>query len=496
MNLALRGCALAALLLLAGCAIDQPARLGSAAATPLAQAQQAPYRRPADVSCGALTLQIQALQERVAALILPLVEAGQFSGAVVLTRQGRVVFERGWGLAQHAAGLAFTPDTPSDGASLAKTFTAAALWWLVHEGRVDPDAPAVRYLPEYPHAQTTVRQLLAHSNGLPAGYEFFDPHFAADQTRSTAELLRLVARHAPQPGFAPGQRFEYSNLGYDALALLIERVSGQPYADVLQQRFFARLGMQHSFVRPARLADWRGPRTLGYRWRDEAWQVVEVFDNEGFHGASNLYLPARDLSRWAAAHAAGTALPQAVAAAGQARPVIAGQASAINGLSWYCDASGQRCWYTGSLNAFHALVYWDRVRDESVVFVSNSSLPPWPVITLQRDLVDALAGQPPRAGPAPPLQRFVRATRAGIAGVYQAEGQAPISLGEEAGALWMRQGDGLVYALFQVSAEVFYAPGPDLWLAFGAGAQPDVLHLRGMFVDATLQRAAAPALPR
>lgn len=179
-------------------------------------------------------------------------------------------------------------------------------------------------------------------------------------------------------------------------------------------------------------------------------------------------------------------------AAGQPRPGIARQLSAINGLSWYCDDSGQRCWYTGSLNAFHAQVYWNRSRDESVVFVSNSSLPPWPVITLQRDLVDALAGQAPRGGPVAGFQRFGRASCAALAGRYQAAGQAPLSLDAVAGLLWLRQGEGLAYALFQVSAEVFYAPGPDLWLGFSGGAQPDTLHLRGMFLDATLQRTADP----
>lgn len=83
----------------------------------------------------------QALADRVDAAIAPLVARHEFSGAVVLARGGRVVYQRGFGLANHAAALAFTPDTPADGGSLAKTFTAAGVWWLAHEGRIDADAP-------------------------------------------------------------------------------------------------------------------------------------------------------------------------------------------------------------------------------------------------------------------------------------------------------------------------------------------------------------------
>jgi len=167
---------------------------------------------------------------------------------------------------------------PSDGGSLAKTFTAAGIWWLVQEGRIKLDAPVTQYVSEYPHAHTTVRHLLSHSNGLPGYYEFFDPYFEKDEVRTTQALLRVVAKQAPAPSFPPGTRLEYSNLGFDAAALVIESVTGQSYETFLKERFFSRLGMSNTFARSARLADWKGVRTLGYRWRDAARQPFDVFD--------------------------------------------------------------------------------------------------------------------------------------------------------------------------------------------------------------------------
>ena len=433
----------------------------------------------------------RGLAGRVDALLEPRVAAHEFSGAVVLVRGGRVVYQRGFGMANHAAGVAFTPDTPADGGSLAKTFTAAGIWWLAQDGRIAIDAPVVRYLPEFPHAQTTVRQLIAHSNGLPPYYAFFDPYFGKDELRTTPALLAVVARHAPSPSFPPGTRFEYSNLGFDAAALLIERVSGQGYEAFVRERFFVPLGMSASFARPGRFADWSGVRTQGYRWRDGAWQGFDVFDLEAFLGASNLYFSAADLARWAAAHAAGNALPATVFAAGQQRSRVGGQPAPITSLSWYCDDRDVRCYYTGSLNAFHGFVYWDRARNEAAVFVSNSTLPPWQVITLQRDLVDALAARPPAASAPATFERFDRKARSAVAGTYAADGLGVVTIsgGAVGEPLRLRVGTGLDFDVFQVSPEVFYVPGPDYWLAFSGGARPTTLHLRSMFVDVVARRS-------
>jgi len=437
-----------------------------------------------------------SLTTRVDAFVTPLIAANQFSGAIVLSRDGSAVYQRGFGMANHSAGLAFTPDTPSDGASLAKTFTAAGIWSLVQDGRIKLDAPVTQYVSEYPHGQTTVRHLLSHSNGLPADYEFFDPYFAKDEVRTTQALLRVVAKQAPAPTFQPGTRFEYSNLGFDVAALVIERVTGQSYDAFLKERFFSRLGMKRTFARPARLADWMGVRTLGYRWRDAAWQPFDVFDMEAFLGASNLYFSASDLGRWASANAAGTALPAAVVSAGEHRSLIDGKPSGITGLSWYCDDTGARCYYTGMLNAFHSLVYWDRERNESVALVTNSTMPPWQVITLQRNLVDALAGRPARLDAPTPFMGFSRDTQSGAAGTYVAQGIGVATIEAGSTGLSLRVDCGLKFEMFRVTREVFYVPGTDYWIAFGGGTQPATLNLRSMFLDATLSRLPDQAQPK
>jgi len=433
---------------------------------------------------------------RVEAVVAPLNTANLFSGAIVLSRNGRVLYQRGFGMANHAARLTFTPDTPADGGSLAKTFTAAGVWLLVEEGRIGLDDPVTRYVSSYPHAKTTVRQLLSHSNGLPPFYEFFDPYFRKEEVRTTQAMLRVVAKQAPVPSFQPGTRFEYSNLGFDAAALVIEKVSGQSYETFLKDRFFSRLGMKNSFARPARLADWRGVRTQGYRWRDSLWQSFDVFDMEGFLGASNLYFSATDLARWANAHATGTALPVTVMSAGMRPSMIDGKPSAINGLSWYCDTTGARCYYTGDYNAFHTLVYWDRERNESVSLVSNSTMPPWELITLQRDLMNALAGRPVQADARPPFGALNEKTLSGAVGTYSADGIGNARVDSVAAGLALRLDCGLTFDMFQIAPDTFFVPGMDYVVGFSGGARPATLHIRSMFLDATLNRLPAQSEPK
>lgn len=430
---------------------------------------------------------------RVDALVEPLAQARQFNGAIVLMRQGQRLYGRGWGLADHERGIVFTPDTPSDGGSLAKTFTAAGLWWLAQEGRVSMDQRVQALVPAYPHDDVTVAQLLAHSAGLAPEYESFDRHFPPGAVRTTEALLALAGRDAPAPAFPPGTGFLYSDLGYDAAALVIERISGQRYADFVRERFFQPQGLVHAFARPPRFADWPVPRTRGYRWRDGRWQAHDAYDGEAFLGGSNLILSASDLARWGQAWALGRALPAAADAAGRQRPRIAGQPSALNGLNWFCDAAVVRCHYAGSLNGFHARVYWDRERGESVGLVSNGDAPPWPLFQLERALVDALAGRPaippqptppPRTDPAEAPDRWV--------GRYALQGGGWATLSQLADRLELQIDDGPVWAVEPGSGPVFRILATDAWLVLSTlptGARR--LHLRSL-VDDLVATAPAP----
>jgi CubicO group peptidase (beta-lactamase class C family) len=151
---------------------------------------------PLLAACAVAPLGADPLSRAVSALVEPLASAREFSGAVALMRGDQLVYAQGFGQASHDPAVAFGPQTPSDGASLAKTFTAAGLWWLVHEGRLTIGSAVQAIVPEYPHAAVTVAQLMAHSNGLAPDYEIFDKHFAPGQPRTTEALLSIAGQTA------------------------------------------------------------------------------------------------------------------------------------------------------------------------------------------------------------------------------------------------------------------------------------------------------------
>ncbi|MDZ4863193.1 MAG: serine hydrolase domain-containing protein [Gemmatimonadota bacterium] len=214
-----------------------------------------------------------------------------FSLAVM--RRGRIVLERGYGMANVEHQVPATPATIYQSGSLGKQFTAAAIMLLVQEGKLSladsvtgifPDAPA-RW------GAVTIRHLLTHTSGAGDYPEDFD--YRRDQTED--EMTALVLSRPFD--FSPGAKWQYSNLGYMLLGAIIHRVSGQFYGDLLHDRIFLPFGL-----RTARIiseADIVPNRAAGYRMvegqlKNQEW--VSPVVNTTADGS--LYLTVRDIARW------------------------------------------------------------------------------------------------------------------------------------------------------------------------------------------------------
>lgn len=121
-------------------------------------------------------------------LMTDLHERGLFNGAVVVGSNDAILYERGFGLANVAEGVPFTPNTPSNGASMGKTLTAAAILMLQEDGLIDLDDPVTKYLPEFPYPEIKIRHLISHSSGLhPDGVYFM--FLAPEVERQTNDRL-------------------------------------------------------------------------------------------------------------------------------------------------------------------------------------------------------------------------------------------------------------------------------------------------------------------
>ena len=382
-----------------------------------------------------------------------LARQGQFSGAVVVRGPEGVRFARGYGAADPFTGLTFTPDTPVDSGSIAKPVTAAAVLLLAREGKVDLDAPVRRYLPEYPHAQTTVRHLLAHSAGL-ALKESSEGLAGKDN----AALLAEAGRRAPL--FQPGTAFSYCNLCYATLAMLIERISGVHYLEFVQRRALLPLKVS---IRPRHLADWKG-RAIGHRRnKDGKLERFDSWEGEAFYGSGNFSLSAAQLAQWGSEWwKPGLS---AIRAEATTAAMIGGKRSGLSWGNWYCAPRRDRCHYLGHHEGFHHMLYWDAKRRISLAMVTNNSLAPAFHQSLQRALV-AFAENHPAAGRREVQQQLP--DREAPLGKFRLSAGEVLAV-KKAGNGVLVQRRGLGYPAYPTGSPVRYAPGLDGYLA-GDGA--------------------------
>jgi len=263
--------------------------------------------------------------------------ADEFSGVVLVVRDGEVLLDRAVGWADRGLRVANRPDTSFNLGSINKIFTMVVIHQLAAEGRLRLDAPLADALPDYPDAEVaariTIRQLLDHSSGLG---DFFNDRYDAtprDRLRSLADYLPLFAGRPLE--FEPGSRRSYSNAGYLVLGLVIEKLTGKSYYDAVRARVFERAGMSDTESWPV---DAVVPnRAVGYTRNGDAAEPsqtlrsnVERLPGRG-SSAGGGYSTAADLARFAAALVGGRLLPPGTEGPG-AGFGIAGGSEGVNAV--------------------------------------------------------------------------------------------------------------------------------------------------------------------
>ncbi len=224
--------------------------------------------------------------------------------ALAVCRNGQLIKAAGYGLANVELQARVTPETIFQTGSVGKQFTAMAVMMLMEEGKIGLDEKISKYIPESPEkwSKVTVRNLLTHTSGI-ADYGAEENTMAkgAINFRKDYTEDELVKVFSDMPmDFAPGDKWKYSNTGYVLLGVIIHRVTGKFYGDILQERIFKPLGM--SATRIISESDIVPHRSSGYRLvkgelKNQEW--VSPTLNTTADGA--LYTNVLDLAKWDAA---------------------------------------------------------------------------------------------------------------------------------------------------------------------------------------------------
>jgi CubicO group peptidase (beta-lactamase class C family) len=171
---------------------------------------------------------------------------------VGIVENGQVAYARGFGVQSLETHTPVTPDSLFCVASVTKCFVATAILQLVEQGRLDLDAPLVAYLPEFRldderHRQITLRQVLSHTSGMPdMGEREYDELLAHPEFDEDAPARHLRSLAGRKMIAAPGERFSYSNIGYNVLGVLISRLTGKTFEAAMQENLLRPAGMTES----------------------------------------------------------------------------------------------------------------------------------------------------------------------------------------------------------------------------------------------------------
>jgi CubicO group peptidase (beta-lactamase class C family) len=210
----------------------------------------------------------------------------------------RVVLERAYGMADLEHDVPNRADTIFEAGSVSKQFTAAAVLLLAREGRLSLDEPSRKYLPELPDYPTppTIRQMLQHTSGLRdwGSVEAIAGWPRTSRVYTHAHVLDIVSRQRAL-NFAPGARWSYSNTGYNLAAILVSRISGEPFASFTRKRLFEPLGMTRTSWRDDFTRIVKG-RAIAYEETGGAFRTEMPFEN--VHGNGGLLTTVGDLLRW------------------------------------------------------------------------------------------------------------------------------------------------------------------------------------------------------
>ncbi|MCI0662074.1 MAG: beta-lactamase family protein [Acidobacteria bacterium] len=216
--------------------------------------------------------------------------------AVAVIKDGRLIYAKGYGVASVETGSPVTPEMLFRLGSTTKMLTASALVTLAAAGKLKLDEPIGNYVKGLNQqlAQVTSHQLLSHSAGL--------RDFAATVTSNDDAALGSQARSWKEDVFFtdPGKIYSYSSSGYWLAGLVVEEVSGKPYADAMDELLFKPLGMSWSTLRPSVAMTY--PLTAGHRIENRpavASQVIRpAFNNTAMWPGGSVYSNVGDLARF------------------------------------------------------------------------------------------------------------------------------------------------------------------------------------------------------
>lgn len=222
-----------------------------------------------------------------------------FHGSVIVAKKGKVIFKNHYGYADFRQKSIIDDNSVFQLASVSKQFTAAAILLLFEDGKLDLDDKVIKFFPEFPYQEVTVRQLMNHTSGLPKYFWLAEHKWDQEHAPSNQEMMKMLSEHDVQRFFSPGANFDYSNTGYFVLASIVEKITGDSFGKFVDDRIFKPLYMKNTFVYRYDLDAMKEGQLDGYRIYRRRWHAkIGGTVNDAIVGDKNVYSTTEDMLKW------------------------------------------------------------------------------------------------------------------------------------------------------------------------------------------------------
>ena len=271
---------------------------------------------------------IDAIMERYTSAEAP--------GASVLVMQGdKVVFKKGYGVANISTKEKITPNTNFRLASVTKQFTAMAILILEQQKKISLEDPLTKYFSSFPDygKNIKIKNLLTHTSGL-VDYEDLMPATQTTQLHDTncLQLMYMV----DSLYFPAGTKYKYSNTGYSNLALIVEKVTGKDFATYLKEVIFKPLGMKNTIAFEVGKAAVTN-RAMGHSIINGTWMQTDQNTTSAVLGDGGVYSNVIDLSKWIKALMQFKLIPPIMQNRAWSRSVLDNGSPIDYGYGWHIE---------------------------------------------------------------------------------------------------------------------------------------------------------------
>lgn len=407
------------------------------------------------IFCSINCVSAQELSKQIDALIEKAVGINRFNGSVLVSKNGKIVYEKAYGYQNAANKVPATNKTVYQIGSTTKEFTAAVILQLAELHKLELEDKLSKYFPDFPRGnEITIRHLLTHTSGI---YEILRDHSAVMESTVPRSKERMLSFFINQPlDFNPGTQYAYSNSGYIMLGLIIEKITGKTYFQVVRDNILTPLNMKHTGFDFINLNS--TDKAKGYnKYTQSIREPSLTWDSTATYSAGSMYSTVEDLYKW---HT------------GLLNYKVYNRASMEAATTPFLKGYGLGCWidtiynkkvvsHGGNILGFTG--YFGRIQEEDVTVIILNNIYNHQIETIGLSILAILYDKPysyfdELKLEAPELEKFV--------GHYDVNTNYQVTITRKENRLYIRRNSDPLVEIFPYKKNIFFQKNDDIRVSF------------------------------